>query len=87
MLQVPPIDASGSNSPSQPDEGSLNSELHPGPARRGALPPLDREAGPDPSHLHATSPPLPERHINGGSVMLERSPSGRLPPAYGEQSG
>jgi hypothetical protein len=34
-------------------------------------------------YLHG--PPLLERHADAGAVTLERSTSGRLPPAYGEQ--
>jgi hypothetical protein len=35
----------------------------------------------------SSSVPLLQRHTDAGAVTLDRSPSGRLPPAYGEQLG
>lgn len=67
---------------SRPEAGSVSlSTLHtPTSAASVSQPPNASLLTPSQQFLEA----FPERHVDAGPV-LERSPSGRLPPAYGEQ--
>jgi hypothetical protein len=80
---------SSSQLSSRPEKGRQPVILHPdGAISTGHSPPssesqLSTSAAPLDSSLAHFSDALPERHSDGGP-LLGRSPSGRLPPAYGE---
>ncbi|KIM77382.1 hypothetical protein PILCRDRAFT_618454 [Piloderma croceum F 1598] len=80
---------SSSQLSSRPEKGRQPVILHPdATTSTGHLPPSSvsqstTTAAPLDSSLALSSDALPERHSDGGP-LLGRSPSGRLPPAYGE---